>query len=145
MHLLDFDFWERAVRLKDLLPIHGVCMEPNAQIFSWIELGCDCEPQFFNLMPWSPAMRLASFSWPVATLGTAQEDFPGLNETTPCWGEEGEMGICVALFLSQVSTAVSINLRALTSIFSSRRHKIWPTPFPKHQNEPWFDFVYSVK
>lgn len=56
----------------------------------------------------------------MADLGTAQEDSLGQNETTPSWGEEGEVGICVALSMSQFSTAVNINLGALTSILSSR-------------------------
>lgn len=144
------DFWERAVRIKDLPSSHGICMESRAQTFSWTELGRDFKPYFSNLLPRSPTLpqdlpRCCCLSWPVATLSPAQQDLLGHDETTLSWGKQGKVVICVALGMSQVSTAVSINLRALTNIFLSRRDKMWPAPFPKHQNEPWTVFVYSTK
>lgn len=133
---------------KIFVPSHGVCMESSAQIFFLNELGYDCEPHFSNLLPWSPAMRLASLvllPLPCGhACGTAQEGLLGHHETTPSWGQESEVGICVALCRTQFGSAVSINLGALTNTLLSRRDKMWSTPFPKHQTEPWIYFVYSV-
>lgn len=124
MQLLDSDFWERAVRIKYLPPSHGVCMESNAQIFSWTELGCDSEPHFSILLPWSPTIRVASSVLPLLACGCSRHSSGGLVGTK--WdytqlGRGGWGGHCVALSMSQFITAVSKNFGDLTNILKKRQ------------------------